>query len=141
MTAARDAKMRAVAMIAALLAGSSLFAGDPERGAAVYFEHGCYSCHGYNGTGRTPLVNGVSGMLASEDVFLAFLRQREDQNPVLPANSMPNYGVNALSDADAKAVYAYIVTLVDEPPAADDIPVFRRILEASDRAHDTESQD
>jgi mono/diheme cytochrome c family protein len=131
---------RLAAVLPALAAAGASFAGDPERGAAVFYEHGCYGCHGYNGAGRTPLVNGISGMLVSEDVFLAFLRQREDQNPVLPANSMPNYGVYALDDDDARDVYAYLRTLVDDPPAVEEIPAFLTILEASDRPYDDNEQ-
>jgi len=132
--------LRLAALLPALAVATAGYAGDPERGAAVYYEHGCYGCHGYNGAGRTPLVNGVSGMLVSEDVFLAFLRQREDQNPVLPANSMPNYGVYALGDDDARNVYAYLRTLVDEPPAVGEIPAFQTILEASDRPYENDAQ-
>ena len=132
--------LQMAALLPALAAASASFGGDPERGATAYYDHGCYGCHGYNGAGRTPLVNGVSGMLVSEDVFLAFLRQREDQNPVLPANSMPNYGVYALGDDDARDVYAYVRTLVDEPPAVDEIPAFLTILEASDRPYDDDEQ-
>jgi len=132
--------LQMAALLPALAAATASFAGDPERGAIIYYEHGCYGCHGYNGAGRTPLVNGISGMLVSEDVFLAFLRQREDQNPVLPANSMPNYGVYALGDDDARNVYAYLRTLVDEPPAVDEIPAFLTILEASDRPYENDAQ-
>jgi hypothetical protein len=76
-------------------------------------------------------VNNVSGVLASETVFIAFLRQRSELNPILPANSMPNYGVNALSDEQARDVYAYIRTLTDNPPKTEDIPTFVTILEAA----------
>ncbi|NOX68332.1 MAG: cytochrome c [Gammaproteobacteria bacterium] len=107
------------------------YAGDPDRGASVYYEHGCYSCHGYNGTGKTPLANNVSGIMASEDTFLLFLRQRADRNPVLPDKSMPNYAVQALSDEQAVNVYAYIKTLTDDPPKTEEIPTFVKILEAA----------
>jgi mono/diheme cytochrome c family protein len=106
-------------------------ADDLEKGAAVFYEHGCYSCHGYEGLGRTPLVNNVSGVLANETVFITFLRQRAELNPTLPANSMPNYGVNALSDEQARDVYTYIRTLTDSPPKTEDIPTFVTILEAA----------
>jgi mono/diheme cytochrome c family protein len=106
-------------------------ADDSEKGAAVFYEHGCYSCHGYEGLGRTPLVNNVSGVMANETVFITFLRQRAELNPTLPANSMPNYGVNALSDEQARDVYAYIKTLTDNPPKTQDIPTFVTILEAA----------
>jgi mono/diheme cytochrome c family protein len=106
-------------------------AGDVNNGAAVYYDHGCYSCHGYNGTGRTPLANGVSGIMANEDVFISFLRQRADRNPILPDNSMPNFGVDALSDEQAKDVYAYIKTLKDDPPEVNEIPSFVKMLDAA----------
>ena len=106
-------------------------AGDVDKGATVYNDHGCYSCHGYEGLGRTPLANSLSGMLVNEAVFISFLRQRAELNPMLPANSMPNYGVNALSDEEAIDVYAYIRTLTDNPPEAKDIPTFVTIVEAA----------
>ena len=117
----------------ALLLGFSTHAhaGDADAGATVYYEHGCYSCHGYNGTGRTPLANNVSGIMVDEGVFIRFLRQRADRNPILPNNSMPNFGVEALSDEQAKDVYAYIKTLVDDPPEIEEIPTFVKILDAA----------
>jgi mono/diheme cytochrome c family protein len=106
-------------------------AGDADKGADVFYDHGCYSCHGYEGLGRTPLVNNVSGIMVNEAVFINFLRQRAELNPTLPANSMPNYGVNALSDEEAQDVYAYVKTLTDNPPETKDIPTFVTILEAA----------
>ncbi len=113
-------------------------AGDVDRGADVYYEHGCYSCHGYNGTGRTPLANDVSGIMVNEEVFINFLRQRADRNPILPDNSMPNFGVEALSDEQAKNVFAYIKTLKDDPPEVNEIPSFVQMLDAA-KAADTAS--
>ena len=110
------------------------YAGDPDKGASVYHEHGCYSCHGYNGTGRTPLANNVSGILVNESVFVAFLRQRADRNPILPDNSMPSFGVSTLSGEQALDVYAYIKSMVDNPPEVDDIPTFVTILDAAKAA-------
>ena len=122
---------RYLACLMSALISITVHAGDLEKGAAVFYEHGCYSCHGYEGLGRTPLVNNVSGVLANETVFIAFLRQRAELNPILPANSMPNYGVNALSDEQARDVYAYIKTLTDSPPETEDIPTFVTILDAA----------
>lgn len=120
-----------VALIVFLGLTCHVQAGDVDQGAAVYYEHGCYSCHGYNGTGRTPLANDVSGIMVNEDVFIRFLRQRADRNPILPDNSMPNFGVEALSDAQAKDVYAYIKTLKDDPPEVSEIPSFVKMLDAA----------
>ena len=115
-----------------LTASSGSAAGDPENGETVYLEHGCYSCHGYNGIGRHQLANDVSGFLVNETVFTTYLRLRAEQNPMLPANSMPNYSAEVLSDDEAADVYAYIKTLVDDPPELEDIPVFMRILDAAE---------
>lgn len=120
-----------VSLVVMLGLSAQSFAGNPDKGAAVYYEHGCYSCHGYNGTGRTPLANNVGGILVNEEVFVRFLRQRADRNPILPNNSMPNFGVDALNDEQAKDVYAYIKTLVDKPPEIEEIPTFVKILEAA----------
>ncbi len=121
-------------LMACLVFSAQAYAGDPDKGATVYHEHGCYSCHGYNGTGRTPLANNVSGILVNETVFVAFLRQRADRNPILPDNSMPSFGVSTLSVEQALDVYAYIKSMVDNPPEVDDIPTFVTILDAAKAA-------
>jgi len=108
--------------------------GDAEKGAQLYYDFGCYGCHGYNGIGRKNLANDVSGIMFNETVFLTYLRARADQNPVFPNSGMPNYGVESLSDEDAKDIYAFIRTFKDEPPNVEDIPALKAILE------DAESQ-
>ena len=123
-----------MAVLFYVVVSAQAYAGDPDKGAAVYYEHGCYSCHGYNGTGRTPLANNVSGILTDENVFIAFLRQRADRNPTLPDNSMPNFAVESLSDEQAKDVYTYIKMLTDDPPEIEDIPSFVTILDAAKAA-------
>lgn len=106
-------------------------AGNAETGAQLYYDFACYSCHGYGGTGRTPLSKETSGILSSEALFLTFLRLRADQNPVNPNNSMPNYDVNTLSDGQAQDIYAYLVSLDDDPPAVAEIPAMQDLLEAA----------
>jgi len=103
--------------------------GDAEKGTQLYYDYGCYECHGFNGIGRKNLANDVSGIMSNETVFLAFLRARSDMNPIFPTQSMPNYTSDSLSDEDAKDIYAYIRTFKDEPPEVDDIPVLKAILE------------
>ncbi len=103
--------------------------GDAQKGAQLYYDHGCYGCHGYSGIGKKNLANDVSGIMFSEDVFLAYLRARADQNPVFPNSGMPNYSVNSLSDDSAKDIYAYIRTFKDDPPEMEDIPALKAILD------------
>jgi len=106
--------------------------GDPEKGALLYFDHGCYACHGYQGIGRKNLANDVSGIMFSEEVFLIYLRARADLNPMLPVQDMPNYPATSLPDEQAKDIYAYIRTFKDEPPALQDIEALQSILDAAE---------
>jgi lipase chaperone LimK len=68
-------------------------------------------------------------VLVSEQVFLIYLRARGEQNPAFSTQTMPHYPESSLSDEDARDIYAYILTFVDEPPAVDDIPALRTIVE------------
>lgn len=113
--------------VAALASAAS--AADVGNGERQYVEFGCYACHGYNGTGETPLSSATSGVLSDEDVFLTYLRLRADQNPVNPKRSMPNYSLESLSDENARDIYAYLLTLEDTPPTVEEIPAFQVLLE------------
>ena len=106
---------------------------DSSEGEKLYLSHGCYSCHGYNGTGRYPLANDISGIMTSEELFTMFLRLRADLNPVSPSNSMPNYSKNVIDDSEAKKIYAYIKTFKDSPPQLEEIPIFKEMLDNSNR--------
>ena len=106
---------------------------DSSEGEKLYLSHGCYSCHGYNGTGRYPLANDISGIMTNEELFTMFLRLRADLNPVSPSNSMPNYSKNVIDDSEAKQIYAYIKTFKDNPPQLEEIPIFKEMLDNSNR--------
>lgn len=103
--------------------------GDAEEGKQLYYDYGCFGCHGYNGIGRQNLANDVSGIMFNETVFLTYLRARADMNPLFPTQSMPNYSADSLSDDDARDIYAYIRTFKDEPPEIEDIPALKEILD------------
>lgn len=105
--------------------------GDASKGEQIYLDFACYSCHGYNATMRVPLVDDASGIMSSEALFLSYLRLRADQNPINPKNSMPNYSADTLSDEQALDIYAYINSLVDDPPEVADNPVMQEMLEAA----------
>lgn len=114
--------------------GTNLALSDQlDTGAQLYFDHGCYSCHGYNGTGRYPIANNVSGIMTNQELFIMFLRLRADLNPLTPSNSMPNYSAEVLSDKQAQDLYAYIKTLTDNPPEIEDISVLKNILDNANR--------
>lgn len=103
--------------------------GDAERGKQAYYDYACYACHGYGGIGRHNIANQSSGVMVNEQVFLLYLRARGDQNPRFPTQTMPHYPASSLPDEDALDIYAYIMTLVDDPPAVEDIPALQGILD------------
>ena len=120
------------AAVIALLATSVVIAqatGDPERGKQAYYDYACYGCHGYGGIGRHDIANQSSGVMVTEQVFLLYLRARGNQNPAFSTQTMPHYPASSLSDEDALDIYAYIMTLVDDPPPVEDIPALQGILD------------
>jgi mono/diheme cytochrome c family protein len=110
--------------------------GDPERGRALYYEHGCYGCHGFNGeTGAWDLVGTNSPLVETFDAFLTFLRLRADQAPLFPSTRMPNYPDSALDDTAARDVFAYVRTFRLDRPETEDVPALRAILESAERPY------
>ena len=109
--------------------------GDPVKGKKLYFDYACYSCHGYNGeTGARTFVPNWPANLATESSFISFLRARANAAPVQPSTSMPNYSAQTLSDVNAKDIYAYIRTFKSNAPSADQIAVFKQILDSAQKA-------
>jgi mono/diheme cytochrome c family protein len=90
---------------------------DQIRGKQLYYDHGCYGCHGFNGeTGRPRLAGKGIPILETPETFIAFLRSRADAMPLLPSTSMPSYPVTALTDSEARDIYAYVRTFVLNAP-------------------------
>ncbi|MDR0779825.1 MAG: cytochrome c [Pseudomonadales bacterium] len=109
--------------------------GDADAGAQVYYEHGCYGCHGFNGYGRKDLNHTGSALLLSEEVFKAFLRGRAEVAPLTPVTDMPNYPANSLSDQQVSDLYAYIRALPQSQPDTKYIDTFQQILKAAERPY------
>jgi mono/diheme cytochrome c family protein len=108
--------------------------GDAANGKKLFYAHGCYGCHGFNGeTGARDLVATRSPIIADEATFAMFLRLRADQAPALPSTRMPNFPKEALSDAAVRDLYAYVRTFKLDTPAIDDVPTLRAILEAAEK--------
>tara|TARA_B100000579_G_C22464045_1_gene680283 strand:- start:148 stop:558 length:411 start_codon:yes stop_codon:yes gene_type:complete len=110
-------------------------AGNSVQGKKIYYDHSCYACHGYDGTGKHDIANNISGLMFSEEVFILYLRGRADQNPQFPTQTMPNYDESSLSDSDAQDLYAYIKTLIDTPPQVSEIPVLQDILDDAENKY------
>lgn len=125
--------MRTIALLFVLFVPGTVIAqdasGDAENGEKLFLSYACYTCHGYNGTGMTPLSRYTSGVLSRPDVFLIYMRLRGELNPMNPSRSMPHYGKEVMSDEQAMDLYAYLVSLDDEPPELDEIPAFVEILD------------
>ena len=117
-----------------LLTLGTVYAQDDSatRGKQLYYDHACYGCHGYNGeTGVKDLVGTNSPLIANVDTFLIFLRLRADYLPMPPSTQMPAYPESALSDADARDIYAFISTFELNAPDVADIPALGAILESA----------
>jgi len=110
--------------------GKTAGAADAARGKQLYYKHGCYGCHGFNGeTGVRRLVG--SPMLVQPETFIAYLRLRADQQPLVPSTRMPSFPARSLSDADALAIYAYVRSFVLHAPDPKGINAFRKTLESA----------
>src|SRR5215204_2004753 len=110
--------------------------GNTVTGKKLYYDHACYSCHGFNGeTGARPFVPNWPANLATERSFIAYLRGRANVAPVQPSTSMPNYPVESLSDAQARDIYAHIRTFKSAPPAVDRIGTMQQILDAAKKPY------
>jgi mono/diheme cytochrome c family protein len=102
--------------------------GNAVAGKTLYYDHACYSCHGFNGeTGARPFVPNWPANLATERSFIAFLRGRANVAPVQPSTAMPNY--------PARDVYAYIRSFKSAPPSIEKIPVMNQILAAAKKPY------
>ena len=122
---------RAGAPVANVPAPTSPVTGNAASGKALYSTYGCYACHGYNGeTGARAFV-GRWGNLATEQSFLTFLRGRANVAPLAPSTSMPSFSDTALSDKQAKDIYAYIRTFKSSAPELKDIPTLNAIVDAA----------
>jgi mono/diheme cytochrome c family protein len=112
-------------------APTSPVTGNAANGKAIYYSFACYACHGYNGeTGARAFV-GNWGNLGTEDRFIAFLRGRANVAPIVPSTSMPNFGETALSDKQAKDLYAYIRSFKSTAVEAKDAAALSAILAAA----------
>jgi mono/diheme cytochrome c family protein len=109
--------------------------GNAANGKALYYNHGCYGCHGFNGETGRAFVGNWSSNLASEENFIRFLRARANVAPLTPSTSMPNFPENSLNDKQTKDIYAYIRTFKSNAPPVQNIPVLNEIVKAASRPY------
>ena len=108
--------------------------GNAARGKQLYYDHGCYGCHGYGGqTGARDLVGTDSPLVQDETLFRYFLRLRADKAPDVPASTMPNFPKETLDDAAVRDLFAYVRTFKVNAPRIEDTPTLRRILDLASK--------
>jgi mono/diheme cytochrome c family protein len=102
-------RLRALALVAAgsLVALTLASAAPAPADRELFVRYGCYQCHGYEGQGGEALRIAPSPY--PFDAFAAKVRK--------PANEMPAYAPEVLSDADLQALYRYVRAIPE--PAAD----------------------
>jgi len=90
--------------------------GDAVRGHKLFYDIGCYQCHGFQGE-----TGGPGGRLAPNllpyDAVLGQMRH--------PASRMPIYTAEVTPDQDVADIYAYLRAQPPAKPVAD-IPLLNR---------------
>jgi mono/diheme cytochrome c family protein len=120
-------KILALAAIVSALAGAAS-AQDAAKGKALFYNNTCYGCHGFNGqTGARNLVGTGSPILSTPESLISFLRGRAAFAPMIPSTAMPTFPASAISDAQARDIYAYIKTFKLDSPDVKDIPAYAAI--------------
>lgn len=116
-------------------APTSPVTGNAANGKALYYSYTCYACHGYTGETGRAFVGNWGPILATEDVFIRFLRARANLAPVQPSTAMPSFAESTLSDRQARDIYAYIRTFTSHSPDLEDIPTLNQIVKAASRPY------
>jgi mono/diheme cytochrome c family protein len=108
--------MRLLWVLLLFIATSAWAQGSVERGAKLYQEKWCHSCHGTVGQGGE---RGAGPKLAPNPFpYEAFAAQTRR-----PRMNMPRYPVEYLSDPELADIYAYLASVKARP--LKDIPQLR----------------
>ena len=91
--------------------------GNAANGKKLYYDHACYSCHGFNGeTGARPFVPNWPPNLATERSFTPSCAGGPTWRRCSRPRRCPTTPAEALNDAQARDVYAYIRSFKSPPP-------------------------
>jgi mono/diheme cytochrome c family protein len=104
--ARRRLRVRALIAALAVAAVTLAIAAPVPADRELFVRYGCYQCHGYEGQGGEALRIAPSPY--PFEAFAAKVRK--------PANEMPAYAPEVLSDADLQTLYRY-VSAIPEPRA------------------------
>lgn len=100
--------MTLVGASAFIAQASAQSAADAGRGHELFMKRGCYLCHGTVGQGGIAGPHLVPDTLPF-DAFSAFVRT--------PPNQMPPFSEKVLSEAELRAIHAYLGSLPKSPSA------------------------
>ena len=89
-----------------------------EHGRALFLADGCAACHGTVGQGSRVSGPRLAPHTVPLEAFVQVLRH--------PANNMPPYVAEVLSDADARDIHAYLDSLPAPVQPVHDIPALNR---------------
>ena len=87
-------------------------AGSAERGAKLYVEKMCYTCHGYSGQGG----ERGSGPRVAPDVWPWEAFERQTRRP---RADMPRYSAKFVNDQELADIHAWLSTIKPGPKAAE----------------------
>lgn len=91
--------------------------GEVQRGHDLFLANGCYLCHGTVGQG------GVAGPHIAVDLLPYVAVASYVRNA---SGRMPPFSEKILSDADLRAIYAYLGS-VPKPRSPDSIPLLPKV--------------
>src|SRR5262249_7782179 len=96
--------------------------GNAANGKPLYYNHGCYGCHGFNGeTGRAFVGNWTSN-LANEENFIRFLPARANLAPGDSFNKHPKLSQNHTEQKTGKRYLRLHPYVQEHRAAAADYP-------------------
>jgi mono/diheme cytochrome c family protein len=84
------------------------------HGYALLVADGCSECHGTLGQGSRASGPRIAPQTLSFEAFLQLLRH--------PVSDMPPYAEKVLSDADARDIHAYLVSIAAPTMKVGDLP-------------------
>jgi ubiquinol-cytochrome c reductase cytochrome c subunit len=94
-----------LAVATAFCVSTAAPAQDVERGRMLFASYGCWQCHGYVGQGGA--APRVAPSPYPYEAFAQFVRR--------PPNEMPAYAPSVLTDETLREIYAYVMSIPEQP--------------------------
>ena len=85
--------------------------GNAENGKKIFFQHGCYQCHGREGQGSVMTGPRIAPDPPPFEEIASYIRK--------PTGEMPPYTTKVLPDQDMADIYAFLKSRPRPTPAKD----------------------